>query len=105
MFKKKRGLNIKSQRRETPWLVSPLNSLPCRCVSRQSSAAAAQLTPSAKASLQLGCPKPLRLSPLTAVEKKGGLAPPPNARPRPAPEARPDEPGTAPQDPLGHQAD
>lgn len=71
MFKKKRGLNIKSQRRETPWLVSPLNSLPCRCVSRQSSAAAAQLTPSAKASLQLGCPKPLRLSPLTAVEKKG----------------------------------
>lgn len=70
--------------------MSPLNSLPCRCVSRQSSAAAAQLAPSATASLQLGCPKPLRFSPLTAVEKKGGLAPPPNATPqtRPGGEAR-----------------
>lgn len=83
--------------------MSPLNSLPCRCVSRQSSAATAQLAPSAAASLQLGCPKPLRFSPVTAVEKKGNLAPPPKAPPQTRPGGRGQaEPGTAFQEPLGH---
>lgn len=83
--------------------MSPLNSLPCRCVSRQSSAAAAQLAPSAAASLQLGCPKPLRFSPVTAVEKKRTSGPAPKGPAPGPPRGRGQaEPGTAFQKPLGH---